>query len=573
MPDSVASLLGRGIDHLMSGGSMASFLEQAGPRSLADAHRDELKALLEQAAELLEVGRLAIAPPKAKAANRARFLGAVAAQREELRLQPGPGRFASLVRLRRGLVGAVLSLAIVLMIGGGVVSASVASLPGSALYPVKLAAENVRLALASDHPTRARLYIRFANERGSEIVRLAEIGQSADQDVLARMAHQWEGALQSAERGADAAGSHLLEDVWTKSQDQATALREAIPAATPETQPALSAGAAIAEEASRQAEEAMQQIQPPPTPPTAEPTPSDTQGPPATQPPVVAPEQSRTPSFTPSDTATVTSSTTPTCTPTLPERTLQAPSLSPTPSSTPDTGPSGTPLPKPTTTSVGTPVSTSTLRPPSPTPSPTFSPTPRPSDTVAPTETPVPSFRLTNEDTPDPVPATHRIHYVICIVNEGQGPLTNVEITDRWSPRECVYYLPGNPELLTWTLGTVGAGTRSCVAFALNTYSICGGRTVNNQASMMCDQGWAGASSQTRIGPTPVPSLTATLTPTVTSTLTMAPTDTPVSPTAPPTATLTAIETGTSILPPTATPTLTATATVSETMSAGPAQH
>jgi hypothetical protein len=180
---------------------------------------------------------------------------------------------------------------------------------------------------------------------------------------------------------------------------------------------------------------------------------------------------------------------------------------------------------------------------------------------------------LTNEDNPDPVPASYRIHYVVCVENEGEVALTNVTITDQWSPRECLYYLPGNPGELRWDVGTVEAGQRECVLFSLNTYSTCGGRTAVNQASMTCDQGSRSAVQYTQIAGTPTPTFTPTITTTVTPTMTLTPTGTlepTATPTEPPTLTATSppttTHTPTAINTPTATSTPTVTNTVTSTL-------
>jgi hypothetical protein len=156
-----------------------------------------------------------------------------------------------------------------------------------------------------------------------------------------------------------------------------------------------------------------------------------------------------------------------------------------------------------------------------------------PSATPQPTDTPSAAFYLTLEGTPDFVPASYRIHYVLCVVNDADLPLTNVVLTDSWSPRACVYYPPDNPDQISWELATVNAHSRVCQAFDLSTFSICGGVTVTNEATMTCDQGSARVVEYTQIVGTPtattVPSLTATITPTgtLTTTLTLTPTGTP----------------------------------------------
>jgi hypothetical protein len=59
------------------------------------------------------------------------------------------------------------------------VAASGSSLPGTLLYPVKLATESVRLALTPSDLGKAELNARFADERIDEIIRMAEKGELA----------------------------------------------------------------------------------------------------------------------------------------------------------------------------------------------------------------------------------------------------------------------------------------------------------------------------------------------------------------------------------------------------------
>jgi len=511
MATGIASLLSKGIDYLADGQTVEVYMAQVDADSLSSAECDELQALLHQSAHLLKFGQVPVPTPRTKAANRARFLSAAVEQKEASRTVPAGRWFAAPARLWRGLLGAALSIALLLLLGVGAVSASIASLPGSPLYPLKLAAEDARLALAFGPPTQARLYIRFASERGNEMVRLVTVGHDIDETILARMARQWQGAVETAESAGEEVGSTLLEQVIEASSAQGETLRRASAEAASETRPALNEGTAIAEATTRQAREALQNLTRLPIQPTPTPTWTATATPLRSELPVVAPVATPTP--TPSATVeAATRSATPESATSVP---VPSPSPSPTPSATPL--PSATLQPQATDTSI-----------PAPAPSATASPqTPAPSNTPEPTHTLQAVFHLTLQDTPDPAPATHRIHYVICVVNEGPVSLTNVVITDTWSPLECVYYLPFNPEKLTWEIGTVEPQTQSCVHLALNTYSICGGRTVTNDAVMTCDQGTARAVQYTRIIGTPTPdataTMTATLTPTLTSTLTLTP--------------------------------------------------
>lgn len=556
MTDDLTGLLSKGIDHLAEGRTVEEYMGQVDTTSLSNAEREELHELLDTSASLLPLRQLAVPPTRSKAANRARLLSEAVRQRETGRRQAALGGLGVPAKLRRGLLGVVLSLALLLVVGSGAVSAAAGSLPGSPLYPLKLAVEDARLTLAFSPPARTQLYMRFASERTAEMVRLATAGRPVSETVVARMAQHLQGALHAAEAVGGQVQHELLQQVIETSNAQREILTRASTEAPPETQAMLDAGAAVAEEASRQAQEALQNLLPPAITPT--PAWTNTSTPVPSEPPVVAPADSPTPiashtvaSPTPSDTLR-----SPTPRPTYIGTPSLTPTVTPQPPTTPGQKPTHTPRP---------------TRTPSATPIPV---TPKPSDTPEPTHTPQAAFYLTNEDNPDPVPATYRIHYVICAVNDGEVPLTNVVITAKWSPLECVYLPPDNPTEISWDIGRVEPYSRRCVLFALSTYSICGGRTVANRASMTCDQGSAHAVQYTRIVGTPTPSVTTTITATVTSTLTVTPTGTPaptvtLTPTGTLTPTVTLTPTGTPTLTVTLTPTGTLTSTLTLTPSNG----
>ncbi len=509
----ITRLLSKGIAHLTGGGSAEEYIGQVDFRHLSNAEQEELRTLLDTAAGLLQLRQVAIPTPSAKAANRARFLGQ-AVQLKEMRRRPVRwGWLRAPAQLWRGLLGAALALILVLAIGSGTVNAAASSLPGSLLYPLKLAMEDTRLFLAPSQATRAQLYLHFANERTTEMVRLVTAGRTVDQAIAARMARQLEGAVDAAEAAGDELARQLLEQVIATSTKQEEILRQASAQAKPEAQTVLNAGAAIADQAARQAQEALQHLIAPAATPTSTPTWTGTPTPVPSKPPVIAP----------ADTATATATASPSHTPTwvLPSATPRWTMPVPTRTRSPTLTPTATPALPPTPLATATPTST---RRPTHTPSATVSPVvPTPSNTPEPTPTPRAVFSLIKIDHPDPVPATYRIHYDICVINEGEVPLTNVVIVDRWSPTECVYLPPDNPSEMRWVIGTVNAYASYCVHFALNTYSICGGYTVTNEAVMTCDQGTARAVQTTRIGPTPSPTATETMTATVTPTLTLTP--------------------------------------------------
>ena len=83
-------------------------------------------------------------------------------------------------------VVAVASLFLVLlMTGGGVAVAASKSMPDSGLYPVKLAIEQVLLRLSPSAGTQAELLARMADSRVTEIVYLAQSGNTAQIETAA----------------------------------------------------------------------------------------------------------------------------------------------------------------------------------------------------------------------------------------------------------------------------------------------------------------------------------------------------------------------------------------------------
>ncbi len=93
------------------------------------------------------------------------------------------------------LVYKFLTILIVVLVGtgaagGGVALASADSLPGEALYPVKLAVEDLRLSLASDPAAQAEKTLDFLAERSQEITKLTDLGESVPDQAVERMVRQ-----------------------------------------------------------------------------------------------------------------------------------------------------------------------------------------------------------------------------------------------------------------------------------------------------------------------------------------------------------------------------------------------
>lgn len=84
------------------------------------------------------------------------------------------------------MAGIIIAIVLALSVaGGGAVYASQDSLPGDALYELKLGTEQVRMILPGDDVTRAELALSFADRRMEEIVALAEAGRVQHMDLAA----------------------------------------------------------------------------------------------------------------------------------------------------------------------------------------------------------------------------------------------------------------------------------------------------------------------------------------------------------------------------------------------------
>ncbi|MBA7674019.1 hypothetical protein ES703_82226 [subsurface metagenome] len=72
---------------------------------------------------------------------------------------------------------AVIAVLVFLMASGGTVAAAGNSMPDEPLYPVKLATETVQLTLTPSALGKAELYVKLADKRVVEIIRMADKGK------------------------------------------------------------------------------------------------------------------------------------------------------------------------------------------------------------------------------------------------------------------------------------------------------------------------------------------------------------------------------------------------------------
>lgn len=129
----------------------------------------ELKPLLETVLAVKEAS--AVEPrPEFKARARYRF-------RSALQEKAAPKRRPFFGWVPRWATALAIVL-VVLMAGGGTVAAASNSMPDSILYPVKLATENVQLALTTSELGRVRLCAGFADRRVAEIIYMADRGDA-----------------------------------------------------------------------------------------------------------------------------------------------------------------------------------------------------------------------------------------------------------------------------------------------------------------------------------------------------------------------------------------------------------
>ena len=113
--------------------------------------------------------------------------------------------WSRLVGRRVRLLPVVLSLVIALAVASTwTVSASASSLPGEALYPVKLVTEKARLAVTFRPEARAQLHLALAERRLGEMQTLLAEGRAVEEGLLDALRAETTQALEEVEDvGAD----------------------------------------------------------------------------------------------------------------------------------------------------------------------------------------------------------------------------------------------------------------------------------------------------------------------------------------------------------------------------------
>lgn len=238
---------------------LASYPEQAA----------ELKPLLETALAAKQVSAIR---PRPEFRTRARYQFHSALQTMESK-RPFFG-------WRLGWVTVVAVVLVLLLAGGGTVAAAGNSMPDEPLYPVKIASEQVRLALTPSTVGKAELYASLADKRVAEIIYIANKGDVRRVELitqrlnnyLARIAslasaHREEVTTRAplpalapdklTEEGADINSQAKLKRALARyAINHPAALRAALKEAPESAKPALRQAIAIAEIRYQQALEA-----------------------------------------------------------------------------------------------------------------------------------------------------------------------------------------------------------------------------------------------------------------------------------------------------------------------------
>lgn len=159
----------------------------------------ELKPLLETA---LTAKKLSVIQPRPEFRARARYqfhsaLQAIKPRRSFLSWQPR-------------WVTAMAIVLVLLLAGGGTVTAASGSMPDEPLYPVKIASEQARLTLTTSNQAKAELYASLADKRVTEIIYLAKKGDARRVEMVTQRLNNYLVRIVSLVSAQSEAGEILL---------------------------------------------------------------------------------------------------------------------------------------------------------------------------------------------------------------------------------------------------------------------------------------------------------------------------------------------------------------------------
>jgi len=228
------------LDQLRKGEGLSSILEEHASQAA------DLRSLLSAAEALEPLRQVEMPASERQLADRNRFLAEVA------RAVRQPTRPSLVVRLRRWFAQVfawqaittpvhrreprrmnALMLKLVLVAtmlfgsAGGTAFATANSLPGSPLYPAKLAVEQARLQIAANPTDQAQLHMILAQARVQEMEQLVVSGREPGQEVMYQLQQHLDQALQLAAGMPDEAMQGTLAQWKQQIQQQEQALQQA----------------------------------------------------------------------------------------------------------------------------------------------------------------------------------------------------------------------------------------------------------------------------------------------------------------------------------------------------------
>ena len=141
---------------------------------------------------------------------------------------------------------------------GGAVALADESLPGSPLYSIKLASEEVTMNLTADPADRAALYLAQARERAQEMVRVTQAGGVPDETTMTRLQTRLHQSLSLASQLSDQDLSDWLVQAQQMTQAQEQALVQAQVLATGPAQEPLRQASTLLKQARERIEAGLQ---------------------------------------------------------------------------------------------------------------------------------------------------------------------------------------------------------------------------------------------------------------------------------------------------------------------------
>jgi len=198
---------------LVKGGTieecLASYPEQA----------VELEPLLQTAAAVRKASVIQLRP-EFRAKARYQFHSALQAME--------PKKSRPFFGWQRRWVTAVTIVLVLLLAGGGTVAAASNSMPDGTLYPVKLATEQVWLALTPSSLGKAKVLTKLADRRVREIIYMANKGNAQQIDVITQRLNKHlvmlvglTSALKALQVLAPSEGAEADGDVFVETNSQA----------------------------------------------------------------------------------------------------------------------------------------------------------------------------------------------------------------------------------------------------------------------------------------------------------------------------------------------------------------